>query len=110
MPSKLDNYLNNAPSKELETIKEQGKTLNNNTNSVENTSYKNEPVTPVPNSNKVDSTQPKLNQETIEHIQNVNDGEGNNYLTQKDSLGKYAVNQSNIMQDKSLEQDHELDR
>ncbi len=115
MPSKLDDYLSNASSEELAAIKEHGNTVENNANSVENISYNNEPSTPVA-SGEPNNTTANLDENTAERIQNINEGQGNNYLNEstetKDSLAKYPEKeqQGTEQSGQSLEKDNEQER
>ena len=115
MPSKLDDYLSNASSEELAAIKEHGNTVDNNVNSVENTTYNNEPPTSVA-SGEPNDTPAKLDENTAERIQNINEGQGNNYLNEsteaKASLAKYPEKEQQGTEQggQSLEKDNEQDR
>ncbi len=116
MPSKLDEYLKNASDKKLNSIKESGKIIGSNANSIEETNTSNiEPPSAKP-AEQVNMGQPKLDENTAKHIQSVNNAQGNNYLNQStqttDSLAKYSDKHSKEQENQShsLEKDNEQER
>lgn len=93
MPSKFDEYLNDLPDKDKEALAK--------VNAKDTTDIA--PPTPVP-AKEIDTTAPKLDEKTAEHIQNVNDGKGN--AVQKDSLSNFPEKEEGE-QEPQQEQDKE---
>lgn len=105
MPSKLDEFLNSAKPSELDSIREAGEKMQNSKAQAEQT---NEIQSPAPvSAEQVNTSEPKLDENVAEHIQNVNNGEGNNYQTKKDSLANYPTREP---QEQTVEQEQEIDR
>lgn len=97
MPSNLDKYLEQLPQKDRETLA--------NINAKDTTTKDIGAPTPTPGE-KINAEQPKLEEKTAEHIQNVNDGPGNNY-EQKGSLAKFPTSQGKADKPKEQAKDNE---
>lgn len=107
MASKLDDFLKKASPEQRNAIRSQGQNLENNTQKIVEVHETPTTSTPVA-SKQVDSSAKKLDERIGEHIQNVNDGQGNNYLNKKDNLSQYPVSKDDKPKEK--EQDKDLER
>lgn len=96
MPSKFDQYLDNLSDKDKETLsKVEAKDVNDVT-----------PPTPVP-AQETNTNPQKLDENTAERLQGMKEVEGNNYMTQKDSLSTYPEKDN---QEQAPQQEQEQER
>ena len=109
MPSKLDDYLKNASSKELETLKKHGNTIDSNTKSVESTTEISSSPTPThantPHEGKAKGRVLGNDQNRLNALRDRTTAPASTTSSQtqesnvQDSLAKYASNEPSKQQD-----------